>query len=232
MKKITAVLSFLFVIGISLISNLKATTTFKTINIAGIVIDSKTMQPVSNATIFDEKNNKVASTDNKGYFNTKLNYPDNGKIGFNFKIEKEGYQSFVQRENWGDVRATNTVYYFGLQQNGIDNGAFSEMSSSKNDISYAAISPGLKDVMEKLKFRDKIDVAKKGNDNTFFEIDGSFYLINNFGWIKLKSKEDKVIINKNETVPAFELNKKIKRKDVKRMTPSESGENIFEIYTK
>ena len=56
----------------------------RTINLAGLIVDSKSLLPIENANIYDEKGNFVATTDVKGYFKGHLNLPIKDKI--NFKI--------------------------------------------------------------------------------------------------------------------------------------------------
>ncbi|MDN4012366.1 hypothetical protein QX233_07850 [Chryseobacterium gambrini] len=56
--------------------------------------------------------------------------------------------------------------------------------------------------------------------------------MNNTGWLLITSPDDKVSVNKKKIIKASELNASIKRKDIKKMSSSESKDYLYEIFTK
>lgn len=148
MKKLTRILSFLVVIASVFFSNMYAHNAkdSEVINIAGIIIDSKTKQPVTGAEIFDENNNVIATTNDKGYFFAKLNKPEKGEIDFSFTVKKKGYRSFVQKEHWANQKNPGAIYYFGIRNKWrINDDSFSKMLPVKNDeVSYDSITERFK----------------------------------------------------------------------------------------
>lgn len=241
MKKIFRfIFSLVLILGIGLFSKNYANTlqknNMRTINLAGLIVDSKSLLPIENANIYDEKGNFVATTDVKGYFKGHLNLPIKDKINFKIEVKKDGYISYCQKENWGDLgNNLNVVYYFGITQyseNSKNNLAFSELISNKKDISYNAVSNGFQKIIEKITFNKEVEIAKSGNENVFLKVNDYYYLISNTGWLKLNSKDDIIFIDKNKEVIASEVNSVLKRKDIKRMTPSKTDNHSFEIFTK
>ena len=205
----------------------------RNINIAGIVIDAKTLEPIKEAKIYDA-NDKVLTTTNKdGYFKTNIEYFKAGEIEFTFGIEKEGYFYFEQKEHWGDLgNKMNASYYIGLQHKHLEAEAFSKLISISGNISYKSIKKNFTTIKKRADFNNKVAIAKKGNDKVFFEIDTNFYLINDTGWIKIYAKDNLISINGEKNVPANKINALIKRKDIIKMTPTDSQKASFVIFTK
>ncbi|WP_294303309.1 hypothetical protein [uncultured Chryseobacterium sp.] len=200
------------------------------IEIAGLVTDAGNLKALEDAKIYDEKGLLIATTDSRGYFKGKIEYPGNGAIHFKIKVQKSGYQSFVQTENWGNLgNNIRCAYYFGITRN--DSKSFSEMVFTK-DLSIDSVIAGLSTVKEKTDFSKKIETAKKGNQQVFFKIGSEYYLINNGGWLKIASPDELISIDGKQTVKASEINSVIKRKQIKGMSPLESKEYSYEIYTK
>ncbi len=200
------------------------------IEIAGLVTDAGNLNALENAKLYDEKGLLIAITDSRGYFKGKIEYPVNGAIRFKIKVQKSGYQSFVQTENWGNLgNNIRCAYYFGITRN--DSKSFSEMVFTK-DLSIDSVMVGFNAVKEKIDFSKKIETAKKDNQQVLFKIGLEYYLINNSGWLKISSPEDLISIDKNRIVKASEINSLIKRKQIKGMSPSESKEYSYEIYSK
>ncbi len=234
--KLDKIITFILVIGIvfSVPSQRKVKQAKKrTINIAGIVIDSKTLLPIKDAKIYD-KNDKVLTTTNKdGYFKTKITYFKAGEIEFTLGIEKDGYQYFEQKEHWGDLaNKINATYYVGLQNKQSNTVAFSKLITIAGNLSYKTIKESFNAIKKRADFINKVELAKEGNEDIFFEIDNNFYLINDTGWIKTHSKGDLISINGEKNVPANEINSIIKRKDIKAMSPTNLHGAVFEIFTK
>ncbi|WP_345766729.1 MULTISPECIES: hypothetical protein [Chryseobacterium] len=200
------------------------------IEIAGLVTDAGNLNALENAKLYDEKGLLIATTDSRGYFKGKIEYPGNGAIHFKIKVQKSGYQSFVQTENWGNLgNNIRCAYYFGITRN--DSKSFSEMVFTK-DLSIDSVIAGLIKVKEKTYFSKKIETAKKDNQQVLFKIDSEYYLINDGGWLKIASPDELISIDGKQTVKASEINSVIKRKQIKGMSPSESKEYSYEIYTK
>jgi len=240
MKKILSFFSYTLILGVVMLisksyANPLQNKTMRTINLAGLVVDSKSLLPVDNANIYDEEGVLIATTNSKGYFKGHLNYPNQGEIHFKIKISKNGYHSYVQKENWANLtNSINAVYYFGIKQQNTDSNsykAFSELNFN-NDSSYENVYNNFHKIEEKNNFNNKIEIAKSGNENVFFKIDDSVYLISNTGWLKLKSNDDLISIDGNKTIVASKVNKILKRKYVVRMTPVEYKDYSYEISTK
>ncbi|ASK30616.1 hypothetical protein CEY12_11060 [Chryseobacterium sp. T16E-39] len=143
MKKLTKISGFLLVFATALFFNTyaQAIGNSREINIAGVIIDSKTKQPITGAEILDENSRVIASTDDKGYFFAKLNKPAKGEIDFSFSVKKKGYRSFSQKEHWADQKDPGAIYYFGIRNKWrINDDSFSKMLPVKNDlVSYDTI---------------------------------------------------------------------------------------------
>ena len=205
----------------------------KIVEIAGLVVDAGNLNALENAKLYDEKGLLIATTDSKGYFTGKVNYSGKGAVRFKIKVERKGYKSFIQTENWGNIgNHIRSTYYFGITQKSsrIAN-AFSEMTSTKN-ASFDSVLSGFSAIKEKLDFKNKLEAAKNNNQKVFFEIGSEYYLINNGGWLRISSPEELISIDKNRIVKASEINSLIKKKQIKGMSPSESKEYSYEIYTK
>lgn len=130
MKKLTGIVSFLLVFGVVLFSNVYANLPEnpRKINIGGVIIDSKTKQPIANADIIDENNDVIASTNDEGYFFVTLETPEKGEINFSFLVKKKGYREFVQKEHWADLKNSGGIYYMGIRKKmRINDDSFSKM---------------------------------------------------------------------------------------------------------
>ncbi|MBT2620880.1 carboxypeptidase-like regulatory domain-containing protein [Chryseobacterium sp. ISL-6] len=137
MKKRTGILGFLMIFVAAFFSTMYAQIqeNSREIHIAGIIIDSKTKQPVMGATIVDENNNVIASTDDKGYFFSKLNKSEKGEIDFRFTVKKKGYTKLTQIEHWADQKNPGAIYYLGIKNKWrINDDSFSKMLPVKNDL--------------------------------------------------------------------------------------------------
>lgn len=142
----------------------------------GLVVDAGNLNALENATLYDEKGLWIATTDSRGYFKGKVEYVGEVVILFKITVQKRGYQSFVQTENWGNIgNAIRCTFYFGITQSG---SPFSEMILNK-DLSFDSVMAGFKAVSGKTDFSKKIETAKKDNQQIFFKIGPEYYLINN-----------------------------------------------------
>lgn len=205
----------------------------KFIEIAGVVIDSESLTPLENAKLYDEKGKLVSTTDSKGYFIGKVNYSEKGGIHFKIRAEHNGYFSFTQKEYWANLGNVRCIYYFGLEKasgKSMKN-SFSEMKLNK-DLTYESVLAGFESVKNNRRFYHKLALARSNNENVFFTIDQKYYIVSNTGWLLFASPDDKVSVNKKKIIKASELNALIKRKDIKKMSPSESKDYSYEIYTK
>lgn len=148
MKKRTGILVFLMVFVAAFFSNIYAQIpgNSRVIHIAGIIIDSKTKQPLMGAAIVDENNNVISSTDDKGYFFAKLNKSEKGEIDFRFTVKKKGYTKFTQIEHWADQKNPGAIYYLGIKNKWrINDDSFSKMLPVKNDlVNYDTITERFK----------------------------------------------------------------------------------------
>lgn len=207
----------------------------RTVTVAGLIVDAITRAPLADAKVYGETGNFIASTDSRGYFKGTVSNLRRGPVRFSIKIEKEGYSSFTQKEHWADMGDDiSAIYYFGLEKKagGKRNKAFSELISRTKDTSYASVVSGFSKFEEQLNFRDGLEAAKEGNEKVFITIGDQYFLVNDSGWILLTSPKDKISVDGKRIVTASEINSKLKRKQIRRMTPSESKDFSFEVYTR
>ncbi|WP_294271197.1 hypothetical protein [uncultured Chryseobacterium sp.] len=207
----------------------------RTVTVAGLIIDAITRAPLADAKVYGETGNFIASTDSRGYFKGTVSNLRGGPVRFSIKIEKEGYSSFTQKEHWADMGDDiSAIYYFGLEKKagGKRNKAFSELISRTKDTSYASVVSGFSKFEEQLNFRDGLEAAKEGNEKVFITIGDQYFLVNDSGWILLTSPKDKISVDGKRIVTASEINSKLKRKQIRRMTPSGSKDFSFEVYTR
>lgn len=204
----------------------------RTIGLAGLVIDSETLLPIEKTNIYDAEGNLLAATDERGFFQLQMSYLNQGDIKFRLKIEKDGYLPLVQDEHWGNFQnGVESVIYFGLQKKKSEAPQFSELVTNPADLTYESTLSYLKSFKANIEFRKKLSIAKSGTQDTVFEIDGKFYLVNDFGWIEIASENDLISLNGNKIVPAGKLNDLIKREEIVGMTPLENNKAKYAIYT-
>lgn len=206
-------------------------TMTRIINVTGLIVDSETLLPVNEVEVYDDNNKLLGVTNSMGFFSVELNIEKEGEIKFNLFTKKSGYDNFIQKEHWGDLQENlNATYYFGLKKKNADFKAFSKLVLDRKYKSYDEIKDGFSAIKEKLDFDKKIDNAKKNNDTFFFIIDNNYYLINEFGWIKINSENDKIIVNGDKIFLAKEINLYVKRSSVKGMSPVQLGKASFEVF--
>lgn len=228
-----------FIFAVMLLANFgpfsfasKALSGTTIVDIAGLILDSKTLMPISDATIYDDQNNAIGVTDTNGFFITKLNLTADREVNFTLIVKKTGYRTYTQKEQWANLGSHISVtYYFGMQNTIASSKPFSEFVMNETSNSYDEVKKGFEKVKVKIDFEHKIEEAKIGNDNLFFEIDKNYYLINKTGWLKLNSADDNILINGKKITVAREINSSVKRSAVKRMTTSENKDFPFQIFT-
>ena len=76
----------------------------RSIELAGLVVDSETLLPLENATILGTDGQILSKTDNRGYYAVELEVTNPGEIYFDFSVTKEGYKLINQKEHWGDLQ--------------------------------------------------------------------------------------------------------------------------------
>ena len=204
--------------------------TKRTINITGLIVESATLFPINEVEVYDENSKLLGKTDATGFFNIEFNIVKEGEIKFKLLAKKEGYDKLVQNEHWGDLEGNlNATYYFGLKKKSDDSKAFSELVVGKNYKSYDEVKDGFYAIKGELDFDKRVEDIKKNNDEFFFKIDNDYYLINNSGWIKLNSENDKIIVNGDKIFSAKEINLYVKRSCVRGMSPVQLKNASFEV---
>ncbi|MGC4099852.1 M56 family metallopeptidase [Ferruginibacter sp.] len=130
-----------------------ATASNKTVSVAGMVVDAKTLQPLANAGIYCKEKNITVQTDEKGYYLLQLPF-ENKPLQFTLQVTKEGYEPFHQTENWGNFyqsyiydRYSKSVEYFGLAKP--EGKAFSSLGNAgdMNGLTYDNVAARLKEVL-------------------------------------------------------------------------------------
>lgn len=226
---------FIFLIGNIFLSQVYASQPEKekVINVSGIVFDSKSLLPIESVSIYNEKGDVIAKTDSRGYFIGKLQCAGKEGIKFKIKLEKKGYISFTQTENWADFKkgSINTIYYFGIKKadETSDVEPFSQFIFS-SDLSFKSASNNFENVLEKLRFNKTINNLRNSGQKSFFEINNSYYLISDTGWIKLESPKSLIYIDALKKISAENINSTIQRKDIKDILHTDEGEIKITTY--
>lgn len=204
------------------------------INLSGLVVDSETYLPVENASFFDSENKLVGTSDQNGYFTLILNTQEKGEMFFSLKIKKNGYENFTQNEHWGDLQGdSNATFYFGLKnKKDSKSDAFSELSLMTDKPSVELMKSDLKRIAEKRDFLNEIETTKSGNDNPYIIVKGKHLLVNESGYIELKSQDNFIKINNENIISASQINGKISRKKIKSMTTLDDAKNTAAIFTR
>ena len=210
----------------------------RTINLAGIVVDAENLTPVADANVYNLFSGELLTkTDEKGYFQSKIKISPTGEIDFGFKIEGENHIALSHKEHWGPWPGDReAVYYIGLKDPNGKSPAFSELSASGSGTSYESAMEGLNFVKEKLdkkiSFNKKMKLALAGNQDSFIEVDGNYYIVSNTGWIKINSDQDLISVNNNELIKAAKMNTFLERKDIGNMSTTASKETAAVVYTR
>lgn len=199
--------------------------------VAGLILNAETLKPVEGAVIIDEKGTEVTSTNSSGYFRASLPRKAGEEVRFSFTVKKDGYESFTQTEHWGVMPTVTAAFFIGLKDKKSATEDFSEMTAGIPDLSFGTVMDLYATIKANIDFEKNISSARKGNEKVFFEIDGAFYIINDWGWIKLKTRTDKILIDKSRVASAEELNSILKRKNISGMSPIASELASFEINT-
>ena len=204
----------------------------RSIELAGLVVDSETLLPLENATILGTDGQILSKTDNRGYYTVELEVTNPGEIYFDFSVAKEGYNSIAQKEHWGNLQGNiSSAMYFAMRQKKSSAKELSSLVTNPKNLDYETILTSYKKVKEDFEFHKKMDEAKRGNQNVFMQVEGQYYLVSD-SWIKLNSKDDLVLVDGKTILPAFKLNKTIKRNQITGMTSLEKGQGAgFAIYT-
>ncbi|QEM12931.1 hypothetical protein [Mucilaginibacter rubeus] len=207
----------------------------RNINIAGLVVDSKTLQPIEAAAIYGADEQLLGKTDANGYYKVTLNFPADGEMKFKLKISKKGYNNIIQSEHWGNLsNGAKALMYFGLDKTGASGSdSFSKLINNLvTDLGYSNVLKNFDSVKAGKTFADKLTEAKSGNQDVLIRIDDKLYIVDKTGWIAISSAKDSILINNKQLVIADQLNSAIKRKDIKSMTPLNLKNTKFAIYTK
>ena len=126
-----------------------------TVSVAGLVVNSVTMEPLNNATIYIKEKNITVNTDANGYYLVDIPF-ENKPLSFTMLVSKKGYTSFYQTENWGNfteadvyARYSKTIEFFGLSPSGEENNSFSSLAgngATKEALSYKNVLKRLEEL--------------------------------------------------------------------------------------
>lgn len=206
----------------------------RSIHLSGIVMDATSLTPINAAKIFDDNNQYLGITNENGFFDLTVSTLDKGEIHFGLKIKKDGYNTFNQKEHWGDLSENmNATYYFGLKNKLIrDEKSFGELSMTEKSQNYTEVLETFGSIRDKLNFEKKIKLAKENNEKILFEISDKFYVISNTGWIEIKSTDEEIIIDGKKNISAKKLNTEIKRSSITHMTTISNKNASIAVFTK
>jgi hypothetical protein len=218
------------------VSIIVAVPTFakRSIYLTGIVMDANNLKPLNAAKIFDENNHFLGTTNENGFFDLIVSTQDKGEIHFELKIKKDGYETFSQKEHWGDLSENmHASYYFGIKNKALPSGkSFGELVMTEKGQNYTEVLKAFESVNDKLNFEKRIELAKANNQKVWFEIATKYYIISSTGWIEIPSEDTKVLINNEKSILAKDLNSEIKRNSIKHMTTLSNSENKVALFTK
>jgi len=205
----------------------------RNINIAGLVVDSKTLLPIEAAGIYWTDETLLGKTDVRGYFKISLSFMADGEMRFKLKIIKKGYNNIMQSEHWGNLPGdTKALMYFGLDK-GSGSNSFSKLVNKViGDLDYHITLEHFDQVKIARTFDNKLSAAKAGNQDVLVKVDDKPYIVNETGWIAISSDKDSILINKKQLVIADKINGIVKRKSIKWMTPLDAKNTKLAIYTK
>lgn len=221
----------LFVVPMLLFA--KKNLEIRNINIAGLVVDSKTLLPIEAANIYGTDEKLLGKTDVRGYFKISLGFIAEGEMRFKLKIIKKGYKDIMQSEHWGNLPGnTQALMYFGLDK-GTGSNSFSKLVNKEiGGLDYRNTLANFDQIKTARMFDDKLSVAKAGNQDVLVMVDDKFYIVDETGWIAITSDKDSILINNKQLVIADKINSIIKRKNIKWMTPLDAKNAKLAIYTK
>ena len=204
----------------------------RSIQLAGLILDSETLLPIENAFIRDSEGSTLATTDNNGYYNIEFQISSSGEIFFDFNVVKEGYVPTTQIQHWGNLQGKiSSAIYIGLRQDESNAKQLSSLVPNLKNLDYETILTNYSEVKKDFAFAKKVEASKRGNQNVFLEIDKGFYLLSD-SWIRINSKDDLVLVDDETIVPAKKLNNIIKRDQIIGMTPLGPGSKAnYVIYT-
>ena len=204
----------------------------RSVEIAGLVLDSESLQPLAKVKMYGSKGNVLSVTDDKGYFRVLFDTLNAGEIRFEFSLQKNDYLPVVQKEHWGNLSGKiKSAFYFGLKKKNSESLEFSELVTNPSDLDYQAIRTASYPVMARMEFEKKVANLKKGNQFVYFEIENGYYIVNSKSLIQIQSKDDLISIDDHRMVKAYEINSLVERKDVTGMTPLANHSAQYAIYT-
>lgn len=204
------------------------TVQYRDMELAGIVVDSQSLSPLGKVTILDNNNKKIGETDTNGYFKVKFAVNKTGEVVFKIKLEKSGYQSFTQNDHWSNLENPSGSFCFGMKKNNTNGESFSKILG--RNLTYTYAKAGMEQIKENRKADEIVNSAKQGNDHLILNINGEKYLVTNFNYFKLGSRDMYIMIN-NIIEPIEGLNNKLKRSNIKNLSRLGGKEAQFDLTT-
>ncbi|CAM3651579.1 hypothetical protein ELOC111193_15140 [Elizabethkingia occulta] len=204
------------------------TVQYRDMELAGIVVDSQSLSPLGKVTILDNNNKKIGETDTNGYFKVKFAVNKTGEVVFKIKLEKSGYQSFTQNDHWSNLENPSGSFCFGMKKNNTNGESFSKILG--RNLTYTYAKAGMEQIKENRKADEIVNSAKQGNDHLILNINGEKYLVTNFNYFKLGSRDKYIMIN-NIIEPIEGLNNKLKRSNIKNLSRLGGKEAQFDLTT-
>ncbi len=82
-----------------------------------------------------------------------------------------------------------------------------------------------------VNFDKGLEQLKDGNDQILFSYRDEYYIVSNTSWLKPRSLTDTVIINNHQKVEVQDIDKYIKRSQIKGMTTDQKTDRILKLTT-
>lgn len=98
------------------------------------------------------------------------------------------------------------------------------------NLTYTYAKAGMEQIKENRKADEIVNSAKQGNDHLILNINGEKYLVTNFNYFKLGSRDKYIMIN-NIIEPIEGLNNKLKRSNIKNLSRLGGKEAQFDLTT-
>lgn len=141
------------------------------VNLAGIVVDSKTREPLAGVSIRCSKAGLETTTDARGYYLLRIPFED-APLQFSLDLEKPGFKALHQQENWGNftepgIRALygNSFEFFGLGRTAHRESGFSTLFGKglkPEDLSPEMAAQRLRKVLKEMDEPDYGEDSEEG----------------------------------------------------------------------
>lgn len=209
--------------------NIYAQKNAETIMLPGVIIDARSHAAVGQVAVMFA-DSVVAMTDAAGYFQAEIAAFLNNEPLL-FVVKKDGYEDFKQQERWHPMNFRKGISMVVGMRRLDDVDVVSFADAAPGILSEKGITERLRPVLITIDFDKGLEQLKDGNDQILFSYRDEYYILSNTSWLKPRSLTDTVIINNNQKVEVQDIDKYIKRSQIKGMTPDKKTDRILKLTT-